>query len=107
MHILAFIVLVGVASFLPRYLPFVVFRRYQPTSIVKELLGYAPVAVLAAIVVPSVLQPGSGAVTTPVLLTYLAGAAGVAVAGALTKRLLVSVAIGVLVFYLVRVFLGV
>ncbi|PPF56007.1 hypothetical protein C5C13_11735 [Clavibacter michiganensis] len=51
------ILLVGAAVFLPKYLPLVVRTKQEPSPRAKELLSYAPVAVLAALVAPAVLTP--------------------------------------------------
>jgi branched-subunit amino acid transport protein len=106
MPALAVILLVGIASFVPRYLPFVVLRGREPSPVTKDLLGYAPVAVLAALVVPFVLKPTGGGESLVTLAPYLAGTAVVVLVAAFSKRLLVSTAGGTVVFFVVRMVMG-
>ena len=96
------IVLVGLASFLPRYLPLAVLgdRRLPPAA--QDALGYAPPAVLAALVVPMILMPTGSPESPGAVAPYLAGGAAAALTGAWSKRFLRSAAAGMVVFSVVR-----
>ncbi|WP_456786201.1 AzlD domain-containing protein [Cellulomonas sp. P5_C5] len=102
MNIALVIVLVGLASFLPRYLPMVVLRGKELPDRWQVALGYAPPAVLAALVFPAVLTPTGGGEDLAQLAPYLAGSAATVVAGMVTKKFLTSAAIGIVVFFVVR-----
>lgn len=102
MTILLMIGLVGLASFLPRYLPMVVLKGRELPESWQQALGYAPAAVLAALVLPAVVTPTGGGESLADLAPYLGGSVVTLGVGIATKRLLTSAAVGVVVFFIVR-----
>ncbi|GAB3274754.1 AzlD domain-containing protein [Kineosporia babensis] len=106
MSAVVMIALVGLAAFLPRYLPFVVLQDRKPSATAKDLLGYAPVAVLAALAVPPVLTPTGDGDRLTVLGPYLAGALVIVVVAYTSRHLLLSALAGTVVFFVLRAVMG-
>lgn len=92
-------------SFLIRYSLFALpDLRFPP--LVRQGLHYVPTAVLTAIVVPGMLIPDAQHWALTMQNAYLlAGLATIAIA-ALTRHLLATIAGGLLVFFLLRWWLG-
>lgn len=101
MYVLLIVSMTAV-TFLPRYLPFYFATRIKLPLGVKQALTYVPIAVLTIMVVQtSLIRDGelSIRVTNPYLWASLAAAACALV----QKRLLLTVAAGLLVYALVRI----
>ncbi|WNV87778.1 AzlD domain-containing protein [Umezawaea sp. Da 62-37] len=93
----------GLCSFLPRYLPLALLDGKEMPPVLKSLLGYAPPAVLAALVVPAMLMPTGDGIQFGLTNPYLVGGAATLVAGLLMpKRFLLVSAIGIVVFFVAR-----
>ncbi|MGP3983820.1 AzlD domain-containing protein [Streptomyces sp. KR80] len=90
----------GGCAFATRWLPLVLLRGRELPGALRSAVGYVPVAVLAAMVVPAVIAPeGDGVPDLEV--ASLAGGAVTLGAGLLTKRMLLATALGVAVFFVV------
>ncbi|CRM21809.1 AzlD domain-containing protein [Pseudomonas fluorescens] len=96
----------GLCTFLPRYLPLVLWGQRELSPLAKTVLGAVPPAVLAALVVPAMLVPTGTAIDFSVQNPYLLGSVAVFVLFFLTRRMLLSSFIGVLVFFAVQWFFG-
>lgn len=82
------------------------FPNLQFPPLVRQGLHYVPTAVLTAIVVPGMLLPDGEHWAVGLDNAYLlAGLATIAIA-ALTRHLLATIAGGLLVFFLLRAWLG-
>ncbi|NIV30676.1 MAG: AzlD domain-containing protein [Anaerolineae bacterium] len=88
-----------------RYFPFALASRTTMPPLMEAALQYVPPAVLVAITVPAVLLPrGEWWVswTNP----YLVAALVSTLAGILTRNLLATIAIGLVVFFAFQMILG-
>lgn len=79
-------------------------RRQLPSAIARAL-NYVPVAVLTAICLPMVLLPAGQWAVSPANPWLLGAIASVLVSWR-TRNLLVTIGVGMLVFFLVRWLLG-
>lgn len=98
------IVGMGLACFVPRYLPLVLFGERDFPKAWQTALGYIPPAVLAAVVVPSVLMPTGARIDLDWTNPYLGAGLLTLVLGLLIKRFLLVSTTGVVVFALLTVF---
>ncbi|MBF0201139.1 MAG: AzlD domain-containing protein [Desulfamplus sp.] len=82
----------AIVTFAIRYVMFPISgRRGFPTPF-ERALQYVPPAVLAAIIVPSVLMPGGGGLDlNPLTNPYIAGALGACIVGWKWKNLLLTI----------------
>jgi branched-subunit amino acid transport protein len=89
----------ALCAFATRFLPLVTLRDRELPGPLRLAVGYVPVAVLAAMVVPSLVSPaghGEGLVEA----TLVGGAVTLGI-GLLFKRMLTAAFLGVVVFFLV------
>ncbi|HEY0638097.1 MAG TPA: ABC transporter substrate-binding protein [Pseudonocardiaceae bacterium] len=94
----------GLACFAPRYLPLVLFGERDFPKAWQTALGYIPPAVLAAVVVPSVLMPTGVRLDLDWTNPYLLAGVFTFALGLLVKRFLLVSTVGVTVFALLTVF---
>ncbi|GAA3660705.1 hypothetical protein GCM10022224_025120 [Nonomuraea antimicrobica] len=106
MGMVLLIVGMGLCSFLPRYLPLAVLADREMRPLVETLLKYTPPAVLAALVFPAILAPSGKGLELSLANPYLIGGVVTFAAGMVSKRFLLSTAIGIAAFYLSRWLLG-
>lgn len=98
-HLYLVFVGVGLAAFLPRYLPLVLWHGRELPAWVQSGLRYVPVALLAAIVAPSILQPAGERIELSIHNAYLAGGVVALACALLSKRMLLSSFVSIAVFY--------
>lgn len=96
----------GLCTFLPRYLPLVLWGQRELPALAKTVLGAVPPAVLAALVLPAMLVPSGTTLNTSLENPYLLGGVAVFVLFLLTRRMLLSSFIGVLAFFAAQWFFG-
>jgi branched-subunit amino acid transport protein len=97
----------ALVTFLIRYSLFAVGQRVRFSSWLTEALGFVPVAVLTAIIVPAMLFP-DGATSMQLSLdnAYLIGGLAAMAIAAWFRNLLATVIVGLAVFFLWRWWLG-
>jgi len=78
--------------------------RFPP--LIERALAFVPVAVLTAIIVPTVLYPNDGPIDLSWRNPALLAAIVAAVVGRVTKNLFATIGIGMAVFLLLRWWLG-
>jgi branched-subunit amino acid transport protein len=88
----------ALSTFLPRFLPLTLWRNRDLPGGVRVLLGYVPPAILAAIFVPGIVAPDE-VIKLDAFNPYLIGGLVTFVMMRVTQRLLLSVIVGVAVFY--------
>ena len=86
-------------TFLVRYLPFAFAGRLVLPKVAQRILRFVPPAVLSAIVVPAVLFPRGGSMQADWSNPYLVGAMAAAGAGFWKQNLLLTLSIGMGVFF--------
>ncbi len=104
-QLLLLIVGMGIATYLTRAPFFLAFSRRALPSRVERWLRHVPVALLAALIVPTLLMP-DGALLSAATIPYLLGTAVTALTLSCTKNVIVVVAAGVTTVALCRVVLG-
>jgi branched-subunit amino acid transport protein len=77
----------------------VLWGQKELPPLAKTVLGAVPPAVLAALVVPAMLVPNGTSLNTSLENPYLLGSIAVFVLFFLTRRMLLSSFVGVLVFF--------
>jgi branched-subunit amino acid transport protein len=100
MMLYALFAALALTTFLPRFLPLTLWRSREQPEGMRILLGYVPPAILAAIFVPGIVAP-DGFINRDVLSPYLIGGIATFVLMRVTKKLLLSLTIGIAVFYAV------
>ncbi|MBA5635778.1 AzlD domain-containing protein [Duganella sp. LX20W] len=93
----------GLGTFLPRYLPLALWGERELPLVIRKILVYVPVAILTAIFVPEVVMP-EGRLFLHWSNAYLVGGLATMAVMMLSKRLLLSSAIGIVAFALMRHF---
>lgn len=88
----------ALSTFLPRFLPLTLWRNRDLPGGVRVLLGYVPPAILAAIFVPGIVAPDD-VIKLNVFNPYLIGGVTTFVMMRVTQRLLLSVTVGIAVFF--------
>lgn len=91
----------GVLTFLTRLSFIALFGRWEPPALLRRALRFVPPAVLCAIIFPELLIRDSRLVLTPLNPRLLAGALA-ALVGWRTKNVFLTIAAGLLVFYLLQ-----
>lgn len=96
--------LLGMASitFAIRYTLFAVGDRVRFSPLVQQALGYVPVAVLTAIIVPAMLMPGGEGLEVTPSNAYLVGGVVAVLIAAFSRNLLLTIFGSMLVFFLWR-----
>jgi branched-subunit amino acid transport protein len=94
----------GFVTFSVRYLLLGLANRIQFSGIIEEALKYIPPAILTAIAFPAIFLP-NGEWGLSISNPYLLAAASATVAGVVFKNLLVTVAVGLLVFFGFQIFM--
>ncbi|MCB0175546.1 MAG: AzlD domain-containing protein [Anaerolineae bacterium] len=89
----------AVVTFVIRYSMFVVAGRFEFPARLNEALGYVPPAVLTAIIVPAVLMPNGESIDLSWTNAYLVGAVVAAVISWTSKNLLLTIVVGMAVFF--------
>ncbi len=82
-----------------RYAMFAVADRFTFPKGVTDALRYVPPAVLTAILVPAVLIPNGMKIDIGWTNPYLIGAIAATVTGFLAKRLILTIVVGMAVFF--------
>ncbi len=102
-----FIILVvgmALATYLPRMLPLVVLTRTGLPPLVLKWLSFIPVAVLSALLFPSILMQDGGLCIRPDNL-YLLAAIPTIIVAAVFRNLFATIVIGIGVTYLLKTFI--
>jgi branched-subunit amino acid transport protein len=96
------VLIVGMAAvtFLIRSTVFVLGERIVFPPLVRTALGFVPVTVLTAIIVPMAVTPHGGAPELTWRNPQLVGALAACAVSALTRRPLLTIAVGLAVFFL-------
>ncbi len=85
-------------TFAIRYIMFPISGRFQFPKLFEQGLRYVPPVVLTAIIVPSVLMPGGGALNLKLSNPYLIGALAACVMAGVFKNLLLTIVMSMVVF---------
>jgi branched-subunit amino acid transport protein len=104
-QLLLLIVGMGIATYLTRAPFFLAFSRRVLPPWVERWLRHVPVALLAALIVPTLLRP-HGALLSPATIPYLLGTAVTVLTLSCTKNIIVVVAAGMATVAFCRVVLG-
>ena len=96
-HLLMVAGMAGV-TFLIRYSLLPLSGRIHFSEGLQRALGYVPVAVLTAIIVPAAVMPDGNSFQISIFNPYLVGAVMTAVIGLVSKNLLVTIVGGMGVF---------
>jgi branched-subunit amino acid transport protein len=99
---LLLILALGLCTFLPRYLPLVLWGNRELPDGVKTVLGFVPPAVLAALAFPSMMMPNGVDLDLAWTNPYLVGSIVTLIATMISKRLLLSSSIGIAAFFAVQ-----
>ncbi|UJJ32344.1 AzlD domain-containing protein [Halopseudomonas maritima] len=96
--------LLGMASitFAIRYTLFAVGDRVRFSPLIQQALGYVPVAVLTAIIVPAMLMPSGQGLELTQDNAYLVGGVVAVLIAAFSRNLLLTIFGSMLVFFLWR-----
>lgn len=89
-----------------RYVPIALSNRMSMPPRFVQLLRYVPPVVLSAIVVPAVLLPSETSLTLSWLNPRLVGAIGAAIVAYWRKDLLLTIVLGMGIFFVSRVLLA-
>jgi len=95
------LLIVGMAliTWLIRATVFVLGERVAFTPLVRTALGFVPVTVLTAIIVPMAVAPHGGSAELSWRNPQLVGALAAVAVSALTRRPLLTIAVGLTVFF--------
>ena len=93
------------ATFLARYLPFGLAGSLKIPEPLEQALKYVPVSILMAIVAPAILIQDGVSIQVHYENPYLMGGISAMMAGFWKKNLLLTIMIGIFVFYSTRFFL--
>ena len=92
-------------TFVPRYIPMFLANRLVLPKFVEQALTYVPIAILTIIVVQTVLYKDQ-----VLLLTwqnpYIGGSIAAFIAAILQKRLFVTIAVGLLTYCILKLWLS-
>ncbi len=91
----------AVVTFATRYIMIALLGRYQVPATVKRALYYVPIAAFSAIILPELVTRAGQLALAPDNPRLLGGAAAIAVA-ALTRRMLLTIAVGMGVMWLAQ-----
>ncbi|MCB0209398.1 MAG: AzlD domain-containing protein [Anaerolineae bacterium] len=89
----------AVVTFVIRYSMFAVAGRFEFPDGLNNALRYVPPTVLTAIIVPAVLMPNGEAIDVSWTNAYLVGAIVAAVIGWTSENLLLTIVVGMGVFF--------
>ena len=92
----------GVITFAIRYTLFAVGHRVRFSPLVQQALGYVPVAVLTAIIVPAVVMPAGNSLQLTLDNAYLVGGVVAVLIAAFSRNLVLTIFGSMLVFFLWR-----
>ena len=98
----ALIIGMALITFATRYTFFGIGHRVRFNPLMARALGYVPVVVLSAIVVPAMLMPGSGQLQLALDNAYLFGGVGAILIAARWRNLTATIAGGMLCFFVWR-----
>jgi branched-subunit amino acid transport protein len=90
----------AVITLLIRTTVFIVGERLVFSPLVRTALGFVPVTVLTAIIVPMAVSPHGGGAELTWRNPQLVGALAAIVVSALTRRPLLTIAVGLATFFL-------
>jgi branched-subunit amino acid transport protein len=93
-----------VVTFLPRVLPLTILSKMTMPKFVIDVLNYLPVAILGALLMPTVLLKG-GSIDISLNNLYLIAAIITTIVSIITKKLFVIVIAGIFAMYLLINFL--
>jgi len=88
-------------TFSIRYILLALADKFELPSLLKQALSYVPPAVLTAITVPAILMTDSG-MDFSLRNPYLIGALAAVAAGVISKKLMVTIVTGMIVFFVYR-----
>jgi branched-subunit amino acid transport protein len=99
MNVVALIVGMALITWAIRAVVFVLGNRLVFPPLVRTALGFVPVTVLTAIIVPMVVSPHGHGAELSWRNPQLAGALAAIAVSALTRRPLLTIAVGLAVFF--------
>ena len=88
-------------TFSIRYILLALADKFELPSLLKQALSYVPPAVLTAITVPAILMTDTG-MDLSLRNPYLIGALAAVAAGVISKKLMVTIVTGMVVFFIYR-----
>jgi branched-subunit amino acid transport protein len=100
MNYVALILGMALTTWLIRAAVFVLGDRLVFPSLVRTALGFVPVTVLTAIIVPMAIAPHGGEAQLSWRNPQLVGALAAVAVSALTRRPLLTIAVGLAVFFI-------
>ncbi|MEP0203976.1 MAG: AzlD domain-containing protein [Halioglobus sp.] len=99
------IALMALVTFVPRYLPFALAGRVQLPAMLERGLDFVPVAVLTAIIAQTTLIRG-GELDLTLTNAHAIAAVAAFVTALVTRHLFLTIALGLLVFGLMKLLLS-
>ena len=99
------LVIIGLLTLATRLSFFLLLEKWKPPEIFQRGLRFVPLAVLPALIFPE-LFVHNNAITVPPDLPRLAAAVAAGLVAWRTKSILLTIGVGMLVFYLLRMVLG-
>lgn len=103
MHEWLLIGLMALVTYVPRYLPFALAGRMRLPPMLEQALDFVPIAVLTAIIAQSALVH-QGEVDVSLENLHLLAAMAAFVAALVWRKLFVTIAVGLLCFAALRLF---
>jgi len=107
MHTDSLLLILGMvaATYSSRYLPFALLEGREMPLLMRRFLRFVPVSVLTALIVLMTVTP-RGTIDLRLTNAYLWGGAASAIVAWRTRRLLPTIALGMVFFWLWRFLLG-
>lgn len=105
MQIYILIGLIALCAFLPRYLPWVVFSGRPLSSRMERILGMIPASVIAALIIPDVININNGVSLAIFIQPYFLASVFTFLTMIFSKRLIFSSFLGIGVFFTLKLLL--
>lgn len=102
MQLYVLIGLIALCAFMPRYLPWVVWSGKPLSSRMERILGMIPVAVIAALIMPDVININDGVSLVILKQPYFLASIFTFLIMIFSKRLILSSFLGIGVFFVLK-----
>ncbi len=107
MEIYILIFLIAICAFIPRYLPWVIFSEKNFSKKLENIFKMVPPAIISAIVFPSVFYIDGVPDINFLIHPYFIASIATFIFTLITKRIIISSSLGVIVFLLLKFILEV
>jgi branched-subunit amino acid transport protein len=105
MNVYILIILISFCAFLPRFLPWVILANKPLSARMENVLQMAPAAVIAALVFPDIFYIQKDISVELLIDPYFLASIATFIIMLLTKRLIISSLLGVIIYVILRSFL--